>query len=132
MHEDPIDFFVELERQVWDALMRGDASADRELLGSDFVGVYPSGFADRSDHAGELVDGPTVAAYVMADERLIRLTESAVLLCYRAEYRPVQDEVAGDEETMYVSSLWVERDGRWWNTFSQDTPEQSPTAAPDA
>ena len=127
MHEDPIDFFVDLERQVWEALARGDASADRDLLGSDFVGVYPSGFADRTDHAGELVDGPTVAAYVIADARVIHVNESAAILCYRAEYRRVQAGVPSDEETMYVSSLWVERDGRWWNTFSQDTPAQSPT-----
>ena len=132
MHEDPIDFFVDLECQVWDALARGDASADRELLGSDFLGVYPSGFANRSDHAGELADGPTVSGYVIADARLIRLTESAAMLCYRAEYRRVQGGVPGDEETMYVSSLWVERDGRWWNTFSQDTPAQSPAAASHA
>ena len=132
MDEDPIDFFVELERQVWDALARGDASADRELLGSDFVGVYPSGFADRTDHAGELTDGPTVAAYVIADARLIDVAESAVMLCYRAEYRRVQNGVPGDEETMYVSSLWIERDGRWWNTFSQDTPMQPPNSAPRA
>src|SRR5690349_11578725 len=102
MHEDPIDFFVDLERQVWDALARGDASADRDLLGSDFVGVYPSGFADRTDHAGELVDGPTVAAYVIADARVIQVNESAVLLCYRADYRRVRAGVPSDEETMYV------------------------------
>jgi len=126
MDEDPIHFFVELERQVWDALLRGDASADRELLGSDFVGVYSTGFADRTDHAGQLADGPTVAAYVITDPRLVRLTESAVMLCYRADFRPVRGGQANDEETMYVSSLWIERDGRWWNTFSQDTPAPQP------
>ena len=130
MHEDPVEFFVEREFQVWEALARGDASADRELLGSDFVGVYPTGFANRSDHADQLVDGPTVAAYVIADPRLIRLTESAVMLCYRADSRRVRGGLPGDEETMYVSSLWIERDGRWWNTFSQDTPAQPPEAGP--
>jgi hypothetical protein len=128
MHQDPVEFFVALESLVWEALACGDASADRELLGSDFVGVYPTGFATRSDHADELVDGPTVATYVITDPRLIRLTESAVMLCYRAEYRRLKGGLPGEEETMYVSSLWIERDGRWWNTFSQDTPAQSPKA----
>ena len=121
-HEHRIDFFVALESQVWDALVRGDTSADRELLGSDFIGVYPTGFADRSDHLSQLADGPSVAAYVITEPHLIRVHDAAVMLCYRAEYRRARDEASGDRETMYVTSLWIERSGRWWNTFSQDTP----------
>lgn len=117
-----MEFFVALESQVWDALVRGDASADRELLGSDFLGVYPTGYADRSDHAGQLDDGPTIATYLIADPRLIRVDDAAVLLCYRAEYRRARGGRPSDQETMYISSLWTKRNGRWWNTFSQDTP----------
>jgi hypothetical protein len=122
MDEHPIEFFVELESQVWDALAGGDADADRALLASDFVGVYPTGFADRSDHAHQLADGPTVVSYSIDDARLIRLSEAAVMLCYRADYRRPREGLPGDNETMYISSLWTERDGRWWNVFSQDTP----------
>lgn len=116
------EFFVELESQVWDALVRGDADADRDLLASDFVGVYPTGFADRSDHANQLVDGPTVASYSITDARLIRVSDAAVMLCYRADYRRLRDGSPGSSETAYISSLWIECDGRWRNIFSQDTP----------
>jgi hypothetical protein len=122
MHEQTIEFFVDLERQVWDALARGDADADRELLASDFVGVYSTGFANRSDHADQLVGGPTVADYSISDARLIRVSPAAVMLCYRADYRRLRAGVPGSGETMYVSSLWTESDGRWCNVFSQDTP----------
>jgi hypothetical protein len=121
MHEHPIEFFVDLEGQVWDALVRGDADADRELLADDFVGVYSIGFATRSDHAGQLAEGPTVAAYAISDARLIRVSAEAVMLCYRAVYRRLLDGNPGNDEAMYVSSLWTERDGRWRNVFSQDT-----------
>ena len=87
--EQPIEFFVDLESQVWDALIAGDAAADEALLTSDFAGVYPTGFADRAEHVGELEGGPTVAAYAINDARLIRVSASAVLLCYRADYRRV-------------------------------------------
>jgi len=126
MTEPSIEFFLALESQVWEALTGGDASADRELLGDDFVGIYPSGFADRSGHADQLNDGRTIATYLITEQRLIRLTETAVLLCYRAEYQRVGRGASGAEETMYVSSLWTERTGRWWNIFSQDTPALSP------
>jgi hypothetical protein len=107
---------------VWDALVAGDAAGDEALLTTDFVGIYPTGFADRADHAGELAEGPTVAVYSINDARLIRVSASAVMLCYRADYRSLKDGRPGDEATMYISSLWVQRAGRWQNVFSQDTP----------
>lgn len=118
------EFFVGLESQVWDALARGDADADRELLSADFVGVYPTGFAGRDDHSSELSDGPSVSTYDLSDARVIEISDDAAMLCYRADYRrPGADR----GEAMFVSSLWVQRDGRWWNTFSQDTPVGPPT-----
>jgi hypothetical protein len=130
MQERPLEFFVALETRVWDALKSGDAEADRELLSPDFVGVYPSGFADRSDHAAQLVDGPSVGSYDISDTRLIRVSDAAVILCYRAVYCRLGDGLSSGPHTMYVSSVWTERDGRWSNTFSQDTPaEVTPPAA---
>lgn len=122
MPERDLEFFVGLELRVWDALARGDPAADRELLSADFVGLYPTGFADRSEHAGQLEAGATVASYAIADARLIVLSPSAVMLCYRADYCRAQGGLTGENEAMYVSSLWVERDDRWQNLFSQDTP----------
>lgn len=118
-----LDVVVELERRVWDALVRGDAQADGALLADDFVGVYPTGFATKADHIDQLAGGPTVARYEIQDPRLVDVADDAVLLAYRARYwRPG----ATDAETMYVSSLWCYRDERWVNTFSQDTPRGGP------
>jgi predicted enzyme related to lactoylglutathione lyase len=117
-----IDDFIQLENEVWHALVGGDAAADARLLSEDFLGVYPTGFADRSDHVGQLNEGPTVTEFTVSDERLLILSDSAVLLVYRAEYRRPRARHASDLETMYVSSLWCRRDGRWVNVFSQDTP----------
>ena len=112
-------FFVELETRVWQALVDGDAEADQQYLSDDFLGVYPSGFAAREDHAGQLDDGPTVASYGLSQARFRRISDHAVMLSYRADF-----ERPGDSTTIiwYVSSLWSRRDGGWVNTFSQDTP----------
>jgi hypothetical protein len=116
-----VDEFLELERNVWDALVAGDSAADRALLSEDFVGVYPNGFADRDGHAGQLNEGPTVATYELHDARIVVVSNDAVLLTYRADYR--RPTGAGDEsESMYVSSMWCRREDRWLNVFSQDTP----------
>jgi hypothetical protein len=116
-----IDELLELERDVWDALVAGDPAADAALLAEDFVGVYPSGFADRDGHAAQLNDGPTVATYELYQARIIVVSDDSVLLTYRADYRR-PTEASNESETMYVSSLWRRHNDRWLNVFSQDTP----------
>src|SRR5262245_56273723 len=116
---------LELEPQVWEALRLGDAEADRRLLAEDFLGVYPTGFADRSDHVGELADGPTVAEYELRDGRIMLLSEDDALLAYRADWHALVAGERGERESMYVSSLWCRRAGTWVNVFSQDCPAAS-------
>ena len=120
-----LNAFIELETNVWDALRRGDAEEDARLLAEDFLGVYPSGFANRSDHAGQLANGPTVADFELLEARLTVLSDNDVLLSYRAEWHRLNNGVRGAGESMYVSSLWSRRSGRWVNTFSQDSPSLS-------
>ncbi|MEM9580208.1 MAG: nuclear transport factor 2 family protein [Pseudomonadota bacterium] len=111
-----------LERRVWAALVEGDAQADRALLSADFLGVYPTGFANRDDHVGQFADAPTMDAFELSAETLRVLTPDIVLLSYRAEYlRPG----ATEWEAMLISSLWECRHDVWVNTFSQDTPVQT-------
>lgn len=121
-----IEDFIRLETLVWEALVRGDAAADGRLLTPDFLGVYPTGFAGRGDHVGQLRNGPMVADFRLSEERLLALSNTAVVLAYRADYRragqPDSSERGPGREAMYVSSIWCERDGEWVNVFSQDTP----------
>ena len=117
---------IRLETEIWQALVDGDAEADARLLADDFVGVYPTGFADRSDHVGQIAAGPTVRSYELSDARMLGVSESAVLLSYRAVYARVNE--AAQQEAIYVSSLWCRRRGYWVNVFSQDTPDTGITA----
>ena len=106
--------------------MAGDPAADAALLADDFVGVYPTGFAGRADHTGQLAAGPTVAEYAISDAQLVSAGPDAALLVYGATFRRAGQPGNDEAEAMYVSSLWCRRDGRWLNTFSQDTPAGGP------
>jgi len=68
-----------------------------------------------------LAVGPTVRTFELSQARLLAVSDSALMLTYRAVYERHGDDVAS--ESMYVSSLWCERAGRWRNVFSQDTPD---------
>ncbi len=118
-----LSFFLALESRVWEALVTGDVAADRALLAPEFLGVYSTGFAKRADHAGQLANGPTVARFRLSEARMVALGPGRVLLAYRADYLRVG---GGEEEAMYVSSIWEERDGCWRNTFSQDSSTEAP------
>ncbi len=114
-----LEEILKLEKQVWSALVEGNAEADRALLSPDFLGVYPTGFANRDDHVGQFADAPTMAKYELSETRLRVLGPDVVLLSYRADY---QRPDRADREAMLISSLWERRHDVWVNSFSQDTP----------
>ena len=118
-----MDELVALESKVWDALRTGDASADLESRAEAFLGVYPSGFADRSDHADQLADGPTIAEFEIVCPHVVVLSGNDVLFAYRANFR--RPGPASPRESMFVSSVWSQRAGHWVNVFSQDTPVET-------
>jgi len=118
-----LEALTKCEDQVWQALVRGDPEADAAALDDDFLGVYPDGFAQKSDHVAQLENGPTVRDYTLGDVRVLVLGGDHAVLSYRAEYRRHgQDAV----EVMFVSSIWRRKgagmDTGWINVFSQDTP----------
>ena len=107
------------ERRVWQALVDGDPVADAAALHESFLGVYPSGFSGRDEHAQALAGGPTVHSYEMSCLRVMRLGGEHALLSYRADYTRFE---GGGAEVMFVSSIWQRAGQSWVNVFSQDTP----------
>lgn len=114
-----LDEILVLETQVWEALVAGDPAADGALLAADFLGVYPSGFSYKSGHIGQLDQAPTMADYMLSQERLVLLGEDRVLLAYHASYRTPGTT---EWQAMYISSIWERTKSGWRNSFSQDTP----------
>ena len=119
MRQYDIEQFIRLESEVWEALATGDGEADGRLLSDDFLGVYTVGFADRAAHVAQLAHGPTVIDYSLSEARLMGLSDDMALLAYRSQFRRTGEEHA---ESVLISSIWQEREGRWVNIFSQDTP----------
>jgi hypothetical protein len=107
------------ETHVWDTLVAGDQSADAKALHDQFLGVYPDGFAEKSDHTGQLADGPTVTEYTLTELQTKPLGPNHALLSYRADFTRAAKSIP---DTMYVSSIWQRATTGWINIFSQDSP----------
>ncbi|ROU00207.1 nuclear transport factor 2 family protein [Histidinibacterium lentulum] len=106
------------ERVVWDALVTGDARADRTALDPGFLRVREDGFAGREDHVAQLATGPALRDYLLTDARAMAVGPDHGLLTYRARVTRVP---GGAEEVLYVSSLWRRVGDGWVSLFSQDT-----------
>ena len=107
------------ETSVWEALVRGDALADKAALHDDFLGVYSDGFSEKTDHVQQLDDGPTITSFELTNCRILSLGNDHAVFSYRADFIRTGN---GAAEAMYVSSIWQRSKGSWLNVFSQDTP----------
>ena len=118
-HEQLLLELEAFETGVWDGLVRGDELADARALHDDFLGVYPDGFATKTDHIQQLNGGPTIRKFKLTDCRVLTLGHEHAVFSYKADFVRNNKETS---ETMYVSSIWQRTDGSWINIFSQDTP----------
>ena len=116
-----INFFMNLEKKVWEALKNGDLNADADLLSDDFLGVYESGISTKEDHLNQLMDGPIISSYKMGPARLLQLGNDVVSLTYSATAIFLNHKKKDNQTLLYITSIWALRSDKWVNIFSQDT-----------
>src|SRR5215469_6005108 len=119
--QQPDSFFIEKEKEVWEALKEKDKAADSRLLGDDFVGLYEIGYAAKPDHVNQMDDKYSIESYNLQDARVLRLSPTMVLLLYKATCNGSGAWEQNCSRRDYVSSLWAERNRHWVKLFSQDT-----------
>ena len=91
-----IEQLVDLETQVWQALVDGDAAADAALLADDFLGVSPTGFAGKAEHAGLLaggVSGPALVPGKPEKSLLVDLVDFGEMPPKKAQPRVSKEEL---------------------------------------
>ena len=116
-----INFFISLEKQVWEALKNGDIEADSALLSDDFLGVYESGLSTKENHLAQLQAGPIVSDYRIKHAQMLLLGPKIVSITYSATVSFVKREAQSTEHLYFITSLWAYRENKWVNIFSQDT-----------
>jgi hypothetical protein len=128
---EPDSFFIDKEKEVWEALKHKDKAADSDLLADEFVGLYNTGFATKSDHAKQMNDRYSIDSYNLQDAKILRLSPQMALLLYKATCKGSGEWEEYCSRPDFVSSLWVERDRHWVNLFSQDTLAAGNEKQPD-
>jgi len=122
---EPDSFFVEKEKEVWQALEHKDKAAAIRVLADDFVGMYDFGFFNKSEWVEQIDDQYTVDHYAVLEPRVLRPSPTTALLLYTSTCKGTGAWADYCSHTSRISDLWVERNGQWLDLFSQDTTATS-------
>jgi hypothetical protein len=118
------------EREGLKSLKTGDIRHFGELTAEDAVFVDPHGIASKAE-VMKNVTGFRLTDFTMADVKFLQVSDKAGLIAYKLTEKGVTH---GKEftATVYVSSIWAERGGKWLCEFSQETAARVPPAVPVA
>lgn len=121
-HDDDVKgTLVELERKSWAAWKNRDGEFFRQFLSDDHVEVGFGGVTNKAFVvAGVASPVCIVKSYAIAKFQLVTFNANTALLTYHAE----QDTTCNGQSVpspVWVSSLYVKRQGRWLNALYQQT-----------
>jgi uncharacterized protein DUF4440 len=113
---------IALEKQSWVAWKAHDGAFFSSFLSDDHVEVSARGISDKKNVvAGVVSPICTVDDYAVDQFRVTRLSAEAALVVYHARQRTLCGKIAVPSP-VWVSSLYVRRNGRWLNALFQQTP----------
>jgi len=110
------------EKQLWEAWKNKDAAPFKQYLTDDSIMVDQTGIVHGKDKA---LDGMAkmpcdVNSYTLGDTKVDWLDKDTALLTYKAE----SDATCGGQKvppSVYASSIWVKKGGKWLANFHQET-----------
>ena len=113
---------IATERKFWEAWKNKDMKFFRANLSADAVMIGPNGVADKKTSLTAMEgEGCEVKTYELMDLKVTFLSSSTAILTYKS----TQDATCGGEAvppTVWSSSVYVMRGGRWYAASHQETP----------
>jgi len=134
------------EKEVWATIEKKDTAAFSANLTSDFIYVSGDGVSDKAATVKGISDMGAMSNMAFSDWKFLSVDKDAAVLVYTAKGNSV---MSGQTHpfSMYASTVYVNRDGKWQAIYHQDcevstapppppakaaTPGTSPTPAASA
>ncbi len=113
---------IEMEKAAWEGWKNADVKPFQEMMADGVVVILGDGTTMDKAQTLESIGGGgcKVAGFELSDFSSRAAGDKTTILTYRAW----QDAVCEGQkvpENLVVSSVWVEKDGRWWNAHYQET-----------
>jgi hypothetical protein len=115
------DMFASKVKAEWEALKKKDKKAYGDQLAEDYQGVEVDGRGERTkiQAINEVVDG-NVYDYSLWGFKLIPLGPDAAFVIYEVTMQ-FPPKAAVRYSRVYISELWVKRNGEWKELHYQET-----------
>lgn len=107
------------EKSLWEAFKNKKAEVFKRTLTADGFQIDGMGVTANADVAAAIA-ACEIKDYSLSDFKVTTISSSAALLTYKAT---THGECAGQAvpETVYASTVWVNRGGRWQALFHQES-----------
>lgn len=110
------------EKKLWEGWKNRDVKPFRVALWSTSIMVSEGGVAGRDELLKIIpVHNCEISTYTLSDFKLTWLSSDTAVLTYKG----VQDGTCGGNKipaTVYASSVWIKRNGKWYVATHQETP----------
>jgi len=113
------------ENKLWQAWKNKDPKPFQLSLASDSVMIGDSGVGTKKDVVAMMASMPCeIRSFTLSDWKLTMVNPDTALLTYKG----VADGTCGGKPipTVWASSLWVDRKGRWLAFSHQETTVTTP------
>ena len=112
---------IATEKKLWEAWKNKDPKPFKATLSSDSVLIGDSGITGKNDMVKEMATMPCeVSSYELSDFKVTFLSAGTVLLTYKGSASGTCGGTA--IPTVWASSVYVNRGGKWWAVSHQETP----------
>jgi hypothetical protein len=113
---------IATEKKLWEAWKNIDMKPFRANLSADAIMISEGGVADKKTSLSAMEGTPCeVKTYELSDLKVTFLNSSTAVLTYKSS----QDATCGGQAvppTVWSSSIYVMRGGRWYAASHQETP----------
>ena len=113
---------VAKERQELEALKNGKIEEFSDLMAEEAIFMDSHGSASKAEVIGHLGD-LKLFEYAMADIKFVAVSPQSGVIAYKLTQKG-RENGKDFADTVYVSALWVRRNGKWVCLFTQESPAQ--------
>lgn len=122
---------IGLETKTWELAQKRDVKDLAALVADDYQDVGEFGVWDKQKSVQSNAEpGFELSKFSLDHFRFTRLAPTVVLLTYEAKQTGSSDGKPLPSP-LFISSVWVNRKGKWLSVLYQDTPAAAPAKADD-
>lgn len=119
------------EKQVWEVVEKKDYNAFADMLDEQVISVSNDVVDDKAATV-KGVSGFVPTDVVLSDWKFLPIDKDAAVIVYKANYKATVNGQPIPPQSVYASTAWVNRNGKWLAIYHQESEILKTPPAPTA